>query len=134
MMNSWAMQMELPGLELVQLEVGADGGLLSRFAYRVVEDRFERCIGGEWVHVTKARSGFPKVCPAGREGMVCGRLCEGCEWYGSWRSAWRCEHEGYQQAPGEWFCRVCGTELSPYAAARGWHFCHGEQCLRGKDG
>lgn len=72
------------------------------------------------------RTGFPGTCPVGRVEKVLAINCLGCDFRKQdQRLHWRCDHPGYQQAPGIHFCPGCGTELGPWSEANGWEYCGG---------
>lgn len=86
--------------------------------------------------LTRVRTGFPKVCPAAYTDLVCGANCESCACCQvDARLHWRCDHPGYQQAPGIHWCLGCGIELGPWAEAHHWPYCGGptNRCLRDAD-
>jgi hypothetical protein len=79
------------------------------------------------------RTGFPQTCPTGRADPVLAINCVGCEHrQRDQRGYWRCDHAGYQAAPGVHFCLDCGIELGPYAEAHGWERCGGSsgRCMK----
>lgn len=74
----------------------------------------------------RPRTGFPRECPTARATPVLAVNCDGCPHrQRDQRGYWRCDHAGYQAAPGVHFCLDCGIELGPYAEAKGWERCGG---------
>jgi len=97
--------------------------------HAIRDDRFYVLSHGKWVHLASARTGFPRNCPTGHADRVCAANCETCPYYTRVRGRYACAHVDFQQAPGDHFCRRCGRELPPYHQARGWAYCHIDQCL-----
>lgn len=120
---------ELPSPVVETGESANSQSLKGRGFYISANRRAFRDYGHGSVCIGAARTGFPPTCPAGREGTVCGNLCQGCDYHLiTDRSTYLCGHIDYQLAPGDHFCRYCGRELGGYNEAHGWVYCDGDQC------